>query len=381
MRKGPSRLLYVPALALGSVAALAAPATGIAAARHQPPAKGLSAPAPYMVAIMPGHGGYDPGAISPFNHLKEKNVTLGMGLDLRRDLEAYDIKVVMTRTTDTDVSVAHAESLARQSHADVLVSLWVNDWTDTSLEGLTVFTPHPWDRGLAGHLDAGLANTLGPLGMGNRGTAALPQLWVHAPMPAVTIEIGFMSNPTDSQLLAQPSFRAAAASGITQGLLADAPQILRIRTQLVAYRRAQARLRAASLAAARRFTTIRQLQGWAPALLLLDLLLALVAYRRAWSRALVRRLPTGLRRVLRPGGALAAAAFRGGSGRRPPGPARGPGRPAPAGASWGRRPAAERHRPPRQWRGAAAAIHPRRVTEMVQPADRGRRSLYDDFSF
>ncbi|MGH7610411.1 MAG: N-acetylmuramoyl-L-alanine amidase family protein [Candidatus Dormibacteria bacterium] len=379
MRKGPSRLFYVTALALGTGAALAGPAAGIAlaAARPKPPRAGVP-PQPYVVAIMPGHGGYDPGAISPFNGLKEKNVTLSMGLDLRRDLEAESVRVVMTRTTNVDVTIAQAERVARQSHANALISLWVNDWTDSTLEGFTVFTPHAGDQRLANHLYQGLAQTLGPLGMGNRGTASLPQLWVHAPMPAVTIEVGFMSNQQDSQLLAQPSFRAAAAAGIARGMLSYAPQILTIKPRLLAYHRAQARARAQRLAAARHTASLRQLAGWAPPLLLADLLLFLVAYRGLWVVRL-RRRPAAARPSLGPLSPWAGAATRslrratsGSAGRRA----------KPAVPGWlSRRAATERHRPPREWRGTAATVHPRRVTEMVQPRDRGRRGLYDDLSF
>ncbi|MGB9483300.1 MAG: N-acetylmuramoyl-L-alanine amidase, partial [Candidatus Dormiibacterota bacterium] len=155
MRKGPTRSLYVPALALGIAALGGGLVTGtVLASVHAPvaAAQQLTAPKPYVVAIMPGHGGIDPGAISPFNGLKEKNVTLSMGLDLRKDLEAEGVKVVMTRTTDTDVTISQAEQIARDSHAQVLLSLWVNDWTDDTLEGATVFMPHAKESPLASKL-------------------------------------------------------------------------------------------------------------------------------------------------------------------------------------------------------------------------------------
>ena len=390
MRKGPTRLLHVPALALGIAALGGGLVTGTVLASVRAPvpaARHLKPPQQYVVAIMPGHGGYDPGAISTFSGLKEKNVTLAMGLDLRRDLEADGVKVVMTRTTDTNVSVAAAEALATRRHAQVLLSLWVNDWTDNSLEGATVFMPYARDLPLARSLSSGMGAAIAPLAMGDRGTQLLPQLWVHAPMPAVTIEVGFMSNQQDSRLLAEPSFRAVVAAGLTRGLLTFAPQIPRIDTKLLAYRRAEAKIAAAQKAAAARQASLRAMAGWSPILLLLDGLLALFLYRSLLWRGLRRRAPGAAGILLAAasivagtGGAALDAAWRGVirasprplRGRRPGHPVRG-------------RPARTRpKRPPGEWRGRAAGIHPRRVTEMVQPGDRdrrGRRSIYDDFSF
>ncbi|HVB54366.1 MAG TPA: N-acetylmuramoyl-L-alanine amidase [Candidatus Acidoferrales bacterium] len=384
MRKGPTRSLYVPALALGIAALSGGLVTGtvLASARAQPPKLiHLTAPRPYVVAIMPGHGGFDPGAISPFNGLKEKNVTLAMGLDLRRDLEAHGVKVVMTRTTDTNVSIQRAEQIAKASQAAVLLSLWVNDWTDGSLEGATVFMPHASDQPLAQHLSVAMAAAIAPAGMGDRGTQLLPQLWVHAPMPAVTIEVGFMSNQQDSQLLAEASFRAVVAAGLTQGVLAYAPQIPGIDARLLAYQRAEARLHAVERAAALRQATLRQMAGWGPALLLLDLLLVLVMYRPLLWRVLRRLAPAATASLLalalaagHLGGVGLDSAWRRITGSRATGlrrPRRPPRRPPASSPS---------RRPPKEWRGRSAAIHPRRVTEMVQPGESRRRSIYDDFS-
>ncbi|MGH7666833.1 MAG: N-acetylmuramoyl-L-alanine amidase family protein [Candidatus Dormibacteria bacterium] len=383
MRKGPTRPLHVPALALGIAALggglvtgtfLASPAAPAAVVSH------LKAPQQYVVAIMPGHGGVDPGAISPFNGLREKNVTLAMGLDLRRDLEAQGVKVVMTRTTDTDVTIKRAAQVASQAHAKVLLSLWVNDWTDDSLEGATVFMPHARDARLAKQLSKGMAAAIAPKGMGDRGTEMLPQLWVHTPMPAVTIEVGFMSNQQDSELLADSSFRRTVAQGLDRGVLAYAPQIERIDTRLIAYRRAEARAAAARKALAARQLYATQLGGWSSVLLLLDGMLLVLLYRQLIWRFLRRRAPVAaeaLRLVVVRLGQLLGSGLDvlwlsiTGSGQDR---GHGPNRPR-------RRPSSRQRRPPRRWRGRAAAPHPRRVTEMVSAGDRSRRSIYDDFSF
>jgi hypothetical protein len=206
-------------------------------------------------------------------------------------------------------------------------------------------------------------------------------------MPALTVEVGFMSNKQDSQLLAEPSFRATVAGGIARGMLAYAPQIPKIDTKLVAYQRAEAQVVAAQKAIAVQQASLRQTGIWVPPLLLVDAVMLLALYNRAVWRQLRRRTPE-LAGVLL---SLALLVARGGGGlldaswhglmRISPHPSRRR-RPEPASRT---RPSRTRpRRAPREWRGRAAGIHPRRVTEMVQPGDRdqrGRRSIYDDLSF
>ncbi len=384
MRKGPTRSLYVLALALGIAALGGGLVTGTVLASVRAPvpsADHLTAPKQYVVAIMPGHGGYDPGATSPFNGLKEKNVTLATGLDLRKDLEALGVKVVMTRTTDTDVSIANAEKIAVDAHAQVLLSLWVNDWTNDTLEGATVFMPHTSDAPLASKLSASLATAIAPAGMGDRGTQLLPQLWVHAPMPAVTIEVGFMSNQQDSQLLAEPRFLDVVARGLANGVVAYAPQIPKIDTALVAYRQYEAKLVAARRATAVQQASLSLIAGWLPILLLSDGLLVLIAFRKIlWSgfrskSPMLAGMLTALASALVGLAGSAMDALWRGIVRASPKPSRGS-RTVRSAQTRSTRP----RRPPREWRGRAAAVHPRRVTEMVQPGDRRRQSIYDDFS-
>ncbi|MHB1523168.1 MAG: N-acetylmuramoyl-L-alanine amidase family protein [Candidatus Dormibacteria bacterium] len=376
MRSGPHRLLHILALALGlgawSLFALT-PAVAAAPAPKAPPA-------PYVVAIAPGHGGYDPGAVSPYNGLEEKNVTLSVGLDLKALLEAEGVKVVMSRTTDTYVSIAGMEAVAEDNHANVFVSLWVNDWSTASLEGVTVFTPHSWDTPFAQAIDQAMGKTIAPYGMGNRGIQPLPQLWVHATMPTVTIESGFMSNQKDSELLAEPGFRQQLAQGIYNGIMAFAPQIKTIHARQLAYQAAQARLAAARLKAARQGTFVTTVRGWAVVVGMTAILLFLALYRdtlgraERWAYRRVRReVASRLSDALAtsPRSERRVPAVR----RRPVAPRRQEGRPA-----------RRQGRGAERWRVPGAATHPSRVVEMVHPDEplrrrRERGSIYDDLPF
>ena len=71
-------------------------ALGAAVAALVPPAHAANG---IIIAIDPGHGGSDPGAVA--NGLREKDLTLAVSLALKEELESYDgVTVVMTRTTD-----------------------------------------------------------------------------------------------------------------------------------------------------------------------------------------------------------------------------------------------------------------------------------------
>ena len=82
----------------------------------------------HHVTIDAGHGGTDPGNPGLYfpGGLKEKHVTLAIALLLRDDLERRGIKVTMTRTTDTLISLSHRAPRFCRSDCDLFVSLHVN---------------------------------------------------------------------------------------------------------------------------------------------------------------------------------------------------------------------------------------------------------------
>lgn len=81
----------------------------------------------HVVVIDPGHGGVDPGNPGLYfpNGLKEKDVTLAVGLALRDALVAQGIKVVMTRTTDTLINLRDRAPMCR-SDCDLFLSVHVD---------------------------------------------------------------------------------------------------------------------------------------------------------------------------------------------------------------------------------------------------------------
>jgi N-acetylmuramoyl-L-alanine amidase len=100
-----------------------------AAPRHKP-----------IVALDPGHGGIDPGAIGPHGIL-EKNITLATALDLARELaQSGRYRPVLTRTSDVFVPLRRRVEEGRAAHAEVFLSIHANVLPNPALYGLSVYT-------------------------------------------------------------------------------------------------------------------------------------------------------------------------------------------------------------------------------------------------
>lgn len=111
------------------------------AARPETP---VVAPAPkhrgqILIAIDPGHGGEDFGAVGP-DGIREKDVVLKIGRDLDRLVNANPhLKAMMTRTGDYYISLHQRVVMARRSHADLFVSIHANYFADRSIRGAAVY--------------------------------------------------------------------------------------------------------------------------------------------------------------------------------------------------------------------------------------------------
>lgn len=81
---------------------------------------------PFRVVIDAGHGGTDPGTISPYLQLTEKEVVLRLALQTGAALQRRGIEVVYTRTTDRLVPLAERAALATHRGAQALLSLHLN---------------------------------------------------------------------------------------------------------------------------------------------------------------------------------------------------------------------------------------------------------------
>src|ERR1700674_1938583 len=91
------------------------------------------------VVIDPGHGGYDPGARDASGRLVEKDLALAIAMRLGRALEARGVSVVMTRETDTFLSLPERTRLAGRDDADLFVSVHLNSSPNPRTSGVEVY--------------------------------------------------------------------------------------------------------------------------------------------------------------------------------------------------------------------------------------------------
>lgn len=246
----PSRLLNALALVAAMLPGAAVAATPPAGASPGSAGQGQapsSEPAPFIVALDPGHGGtadnthpdqlWDPGAISA-SGLMEKDLTLDVSRRVRALLQQDLVQVLMTRDSDVYVDISPRMEAANRAGAGIFVSIHFNAFTDPTTEGSVVLYPIDSDIPFAQAMSDALNKRLAPLGFADGGVLQKPDLWVHAQMPAVTVEAGYLSNAADAQRLGDPAVRQTIAASIRDGIEAQAPQILQQKAAIQAWRAA-----------------------------------------------------------------------------------------------------------------------------------------------
>ena len=93
-----------------------------------------------VIVIDPGHGGIDPGAVS-HKKTKEKDVVLAYGLALRDALQkSPSYKVVMTRDSDTFISLNERVKIARENKADLFIAIHADTVDEADVRGTTLYT-------------------------------------------------------------------------------------------------------------------------------------------------------------------------------------------------------------------------------------------------
>lgn len=94
-----------------------------------------------LVVVDAGHGGHDPGAISPHNGAREKDVTLALARALRDELLATGrIRVALTRSDDRFLVLEERYGIARRLRADLFISLHADAAATPDARGASIYT-------------------------------------------------------------------------------------------------------------------------------------------------------------------------------------------------------------------------------------------------
>ncbi|MFZ5627007.1 MAG: N-acetylmuramoyl-L-alanine amidase [Bacillota bacterium] len=175
-----------------------------------------------IICLDAGHGGPDPGAVGP-SGLKEKDVTLDVVLKLKQLLQNDGAQVILTRDSDRigepDSRVAELSrrvKLANSQGAHIFVSVHCNSATNREARGTEIYFHHATARSLAQALETPLQKP----GLPWRGIKQGNFLVIRkAQMPAVLVELAFISNPIEERLLADNAWRQRWAQALRDGII------------------------------------------------------------------------------------------------------------------------------------------------------------------
>lgn len=173
----------------------------------------------FLVVVDPGHGGWDPGATGYYG-TQEKDINLNIARFIRL-LGLYDDEISIVLTRSEDIYVPHRErtGLANRLRADLFVSIHANAHPRSSaangIEVLvhddTSLANYPQSRALALLLQKRLTRSLG---VTDRGIKHQRLFIRWAEMPAVLIETGFLTNPTEEMKLRSFTYQWTVAQVI-----------------------------------------------------------------------------------------------------------------------------------------------------------------------
>lgn len=169
------------------------------------------------VIIDPGHGGDDPGTIG-IGGFREKDVVLPISLDVAEILRKQDIDVVMTRDTDNFISLEGRTDLANQVEADLFVSIHANaiNLSRPDVNGLETYY-YKSGRRLAEIIHWSILNGVNIDDRSIR--RARFYVLRHSTMPAVLVEVGFLTGAVDASRLKDPNHRRQMAEAIARGIV------------------------------------------------------------------------------------------------------------------------------------------------------------------
>ena len=195
------------------------------------------------VIIDPGHGGKDAGAVNRYN--TESNYNLKVGLTLRAWLKARGFNVVMTRDSDVYLTLNQRVAVANRYPNAIFISIHFNASSRSAARGIETFTLSPvgvahYGRGLknsdyraknGNHQDSAnialataihgrIKERIAKYQVPDRGVKrARFSVLTSIKHPAILVEGGFMSNPTEARLLEDNQYLSTVTTGILEGIM------------------------------------------------------------------------------------------------------------------------------------------------------------------
>lgn len=215
------------------------------------------------IIIDPGHGGKDPGAVSRFDGIKEKNITLNIASQLERLLiKDGEYQVFLTRNNDVFMPLEQRTAFANRCKGDLFISIHVNAHQNPDRNGIETYylslTEDEESRAVAAYenrsamtqfsnLDKILSNIIKnskieesisfaeiiqkniiqTTHQQNRGVKKAGfVVLIGANMPSILVEVGFLTNPKERRLVQNKFYHKMIAEAIYKGIKEYSNQLL-----------------------------------------------------------------------------------------------------------------------------------------------------------
>ena len=191
--------------------------TGLSSASHAARSSRSSGgdSSPITVVIDAGHGGHDRGGI-PGQRIAEKDMTLDVALRLRNILSANGYHVVMTRSTDVFVPLGGRVAIANSYRNAVFVCIHFNATGRSGASGIETYfysrDSLPLASAIHYYVTGGAPSV--NRGVRRRGYYVLRKTAI----PAVLVECGFLTNPTEAAYAQSAGYRQKLADEIAAGI-------------------------------------------------------------------------------------------------------------------------------------------------------------------
>jgi N-acetylmuramoyl-L-alanine amidase len=170
-----------------------------------------------VVVVDPGHGGGDVGAVG-IGGLQEADVVLDISRQVAALLEQQGVQAVLTRQDDREIELEPRVQMADRVNANLFVSIHANaiDMTRPDVNGIETYYYASGSR-LASTIHNSLLQATGA--RDRRVRQARFYVLRKTSMPAVLVEVGFVTGAEDAPRLANAAYRQRLAEGIARGIL------------------------------------------------------------------------------------------------------------------------------------------------------------------
>lgn len=197
----------------------------------------ISSPSPkdnsetLCIVIDAGHGGSDPGKIG-VNDAKEKDINLELALKLKNLLEEEGFSIILTRDSDEGLYPEHTDNkkaadmqmrcqIITEANPVFTVSLHQNSYPSPEIKGAQVFYYEQSEQGkkLAESIQKNLIEHADPQNTRSAKSNDSYYLLKKTPTPTVIVECGFLSNPTEADLLLDSDYQDKLTHAVFLGIL------------------------------------------------------------------------------------------------------------------------------------------------------------------